>query len=54
MSVLCYDRIMKGFIQPMLGTFSIDLPKYIAKTKKFYYKKIKKATEFFLSTDKQH
>ena len=54
MSVLCYDRIMKGFIQPMLGTFSIDLPKYIAKTKKYYYYKIKKATEFLLSTSKEN
>jgi len=29
MNVLCYDRVMKGLIQPMLGSFSINLPHYI-------------------------
>lgn len=41
---------MKGFIQPMLGTFSIDLPKYIHKTKLAYTHKIRKATDFLLTT----
>ncbi len=50
MSVLCQDRIMKGWIQPMLGTFSIDLPKYIQKTKLAYTHKIQKATDFLLTT----
>lgn len=33
LSVLVYDRIMMGLCQPILGTFSINLPMYIEKTK---------------------
>jgi hypothetical protein len=36
----------------MLGTFSINLPKYIHKTKLQYTHKIRKATDFLLTTNK--
>lgn len=47
MNCIVYDSIWKGFIQPVLGSFSINLEELYIKTKNRMDKKFKKMAEAF-------
>ena len=45
LSVAAFDCILKGFSQPMLGSFSIDLPAFIQKSRDTMEIKFTKASQ---------
>lgn len=50
MNCIVFDSILKGLVQPVLGSFSINLAELATKTKTRMEKKFKKIAEVFMKS----